>query len=206
MPAHPHCGRCQRLLQYRRALRKSYPQYHNAPVQAWGTAPAALLIVGLAPGLHGANASGRPFTGDASGALLFQVLMQTGYAQRMPATQPNEWQLLDCRITNAVKCVPPQNRPLTQEVNRCGRYLREDIALTEPQVIVALGRIAHDALLKTFGLSLSGHRFAHGAEHALPAQRRLIDSYHCSRYNQQTGRIDAEKLADIFNKTRYLIK
>lgn len=204
MPAHPNCGRCPRLTRYRRSNRKQYPQYFNAPVAAFGPQPATLLIVGLAPGLHGANASGRPFTGDQSGVLFFRCLHAAGFCNQPESHPGDELELYNCNVTNAVKCLPPQNKPVGDEINTCNKYLREDIDATSPQVIVALGKIAHDAILKAFDYKLSTFRFAHAAEHQLSDGCLLLDSYHCSRYNQQTGRLTDEMFLQVFERARDL--
>ncbi len=160
------------------------------------------MIVGLAPGLHGANASGRPFTGDASGDTLFRTLHRFGFASQSSSRAGDGKLRLDrCRITNAVKCVPPQNRPRGDEINRCNRFLRAEISALGPDpVLLALGGIAHRSILKALELPLSSHRFAHLAEFILPGGIRLIDSYHCSRYNLNTGRLDQEMFDRVFER------
>lgn len=189
--APPNCSLCPRLVSFRSDNRRRFPAYHNAPVAAFGDAGARLLVVGLAPGLHGANRTGRPFTGDHAGLLLYQSLHAYGFADRPVAlARDDDLRLVDCRITNAVRCVPPQNRPETTEVRRCNPYLAAEIAGLPPgAAILALGQIAHAAVLQALGLKLSQHPFAHGARHRLPEGRTLFDSYHSSRYNTQTGRL-----------------
>lgn len=200
MPAHSNCGRCSRLARFRRSNRKTFPDYFNAPVESFGPQPAALLVVGLAPGLHGANASGRPFTGDQSGVLFYRCLHQAGFASQPASRAGDDLILHNCNVTNAVKCLPPQNKPVGDEINTCNKYLREDIDATAPEVIVALGKIAHDAVLKAFDYRLSQFRFAHAAEHRLSDACLLLDSYHCSRYNQQTGRLTDEMFLQVFER------
>ena len=202
----PHCRRCPRLRHHFKRLRSRYPDYHNAPVPGFGDSAARLLIVGLAPGLHGANRSGRVFTGDASGDLLFETLHRFGFCnQPVSRSVADGMRLDDCRITNAVKCVPPQNRPNRTELSRCGDYLRAELAVVRPTVVVALGRLAHDSVLRALGLPLASHAFAHGAEHALDGGPLLIDSYHCSCYNIQTRRLTAEMFADVFARAKALL-
>jgi len=187
----PDCRRCTRLAAHLRTMRASYPDYHNAPVASFGDPAARLLIVGLAPGAHGANASGRPFTGDFAGILLYKTLFAVGLATRAESRAMDDGlSLLGSRITNAVKCLPPANRPTTPEVDQCNDYLAAELAqLQRGSIIVALGGIAHRAVLRAFELKLSAYGFAHEAEHRLPNGYVLIDSYHCSRYNTQTGRL-----------------
>lgn len=186
-----NCRRCRRLTKHLSALRTQYPTYHNAPVPAFGPAGAGLLIVGLAPGMHGANATGRPFTGDHAGILLYETLYRAGLSTaRQSVTADDSLTLDGCRITNAVKCLPPGNKPTTSEIDECNGYLRAELLKRpRPRVIMCLGGIAHRAVLKALRLKASEYRFAHGAEHDLPDGISLIDSYHCSRYNTQTGRL-----------------
>lgn len=194
------CRLCPRLADYRADNRRRHPAYHNAPVPAFGDADAHLLVVGLAPGLHGANRTGRPFTGDHAGLLLYQALHAHGFADR-PASLARDdgLKLVTCRITNAVRCVPPQNRPKTAEVRRCNPYLAAEIAaLPMGAAILALGQIAHTAVLLALGLKPAQHPFAHGARHPLPDGRILFDSYHCSRYNTQTGRLTPAVFHAVF--------
>ena len=172
-----------------------HPDYHARPVAAFGPKRAALLVVGLAPGLHGANRTGRPFTGDHAGILLYRTLHRYGFASHAGSSDPGDGlALIGCRVTNAVKCLPPQNKPQPDEVRRCNRYLAEEIAAVRPRAILALGAIAHRAVLMAFKLAPGRHRFAHRAVHELSAASpatRLFDSYHCSRYNTQTKRLTA---------------
>jgi uracil-DNA glycosylase family 4 len=183
------CPLCPRLAAFRAQNRAAYPVFHNAPVPSFGPADAELLIVGLAPGLKGANRTGRPFTGDYAGDLLYRTLLDFGLAAGRYDQRPDDGlELRGCRIANAVRCVPPENKPTPAEVRTCGTFLAGEIrGLANLKAILALGRIAHDAVLATLGCRLSTFRFGHGAVHELPDGRRLIDSYHCSRYNTQTG-------------------
>lgn len=184
-----------------------FPGYHCLPVAGFGAANARLLIVGLAPGLHGANASGRPFTGDASGDMLFATLHKYGFAsQANSGSQHDNMRLINCRITNAVKCLPPRNRPNGDEIRRCNTYLRAEISsLPADSVILALGTIAHNSVLKALDLQLSLNRFTHLAEHRLSKQFRLIDSYHCSRYNFNTGRLNQAMFEQVFERARQIL-
>lgn len=199
------CQRCPRLAAYLGAQQLVYPGYHNRPVAAIGAADARLLIVGLAPGLHGANATGRPFSGDASGRLLFATLQRHGFAGRGD-DDGDEFELHDCRITNAVKCAPPANRPRGDEIRRCNDYLRAEIASLRPgSVILALGGIAHRAIIGALGQKQSRFGFAHGAEHRLPGALRVCDSYHCSRYNVNTGRLTQTMFDAVLERIRGLL-
>lgn len=179
-------------------LRGDYPDYWNAPVPAFGDADARLLIVGLAPGKHGANASGRPFTGDFAGILLYETLHELGLSSKPISTAADDGLILvGCRITNAVKCLPPQNKPTTLEIGTCNSYLANELeALPENAVLLALGGIAHRSILKALDLKQSKFRFAHGAVHDIGDSRKLVDSYHCSRYNTQTRRLTADMFRD----------
>ena len=202
------CQQCQRLTAYRIEQKQKFPEYRCLPVSAFGEPDAQLLIVGLAPGLHGANATGRPFTGDASGDLLFVTLHKFGFATR-PVSHgcDDEMQLLDCRITNAVKCVPPGNRPSGIEIDRCSGYLRSEIlALAPGSVLLALGTIAHRASLKALKLTQARYRFSHHAEHDLPDGLKLIDSIHPSKYNQNTRRITAQMFEATFDRIRLILQ
>lgn len=199
----PCCRLCPRLAGHLDTVRAHHPDYHAAPVPPFGDPAAQLLIVGLAPGMHGANATGRPFTGDHAGILLYRTLFETGFANQPTASSPDDGlELLDCRITNAVKCLPPGNKPTTTEVRTCNRYLADEIIAVRPTVVIALGRVAHEAVIRAHGLKLSAWPFAHARWHELPAGPALIDSYHCSRYNTQTGRLTAEMLLDVFRQAR----
>lgn len=185
------CELCPRLTKALKAVRRSHPEYHGRPVAPFGATRADLLVVGLAPGLHGANRTGRPFTGDYAGILLYQTLHKFGFASKPESVARDDGlKLRDCRITNAVKCWPPANKPLPQEISTCNRYLAAELAgQRQGGVVLALGRIAHEAVLRALGLKLRDYAFVHAAHHRLPAGLHLIDSYHCSRYNTQTRRL-----------------
>jgi uracil-DNA glycosylase family 4 len=175
-----------------------YPTYACRPVAAFGADEARLLIVGLAPGMHGANRSGRPFTGDYAGILLYATLHRFGFASHAGSADPDDGlTLLDCRITNAVKCLPPENKPLPIEVRTCNPYLRREIEAVQPRVVLALGLVAHRAVLMALGLRQEAYRFAHAAEHAVSDDLTLVDSYHCSRYNTQTRRLTPEMFESV---------
>ena len=185
----PDCPLCPRLAQFRADNRAAYREFHNAPVPSFGPTDAELLIVGLAPGLKGANRTGRPFTGDYAGDLLYRTLLDCGLAAGSSERRPDDdLRLVHCRVTNAVRCVPPGNKPTPAEARTCRRFLEGEICgLTKLKVVLALGRVAHDAVVAAAGGRPSAFRFAHGVLHELPNGLRLIDSYHCSRYNTQTG-------------------
>jgi uracil-DNA glycosylase family 4 len=199
-----NCQGCKRLVDYRKSVETRFPDYHCKPVNTFGETSSRLLIVGLAPGLHGANATGIPFTGDASGELLFHCLEKYGLADfEGHQVAPR---FLDCRITNAVKCLPPLNKPIAAEINACNKFLNADISeLASNTIILALGRIAHNAIIKALQKKQSDFRFGHHVEHALEDGKILIDSYHCSRYNIQTGRLTVEQFEQIFSKIRTLL-
>jgi uracil-DNA glycosylase family 4 len=203
----PECRRCERLAGFLDAVGKRHPAYHCRPVAPFGSARHRLLIVGLAPGLHGANRTGRPFTGDHAGILLYRTLHAHGFASRAESVSADDGlRLRDCRITNAVKCLPPANKPLPAEVRQCNSYLVVELAaLPAAAVVVALGGIAHAAVLRAVGIRPARARFAHGARHTLPGQRVLLDSYHCSRYNTQTRRLTADMFDAIFARARHLL-
>jgi uracil-DNA glycosylase len=190
----PGCRRCPRLAQFLEQTRARYPDYWARPVPSFGSAAPALLIVGLAPGMHGANRTGRPFTGDFAGILLYRTLYEFGLASAPESGSSGDGlELRQARIVNAVKCVPPANKPLPEEIRCCNAFLKEELVkLSAVRVYLALGRIAHEAVLLTRGLKRSTYPFAHGREHALDAASWLIDSYHCSRYNTQTRRLTSE--------------
>jgi uracil-DNA glycosylase family 4 len=197
------CQRCPRLAAHLQELRATHPQYHNAPVPAFGRLEAKLLIVGLAPGMHGANATGRPFTGDFAGILLYSALHRCGLATAARSVSADDdLELIDCRITNAVKCLPPHNKPTTREANTCNGYLRAEIAASGARAILALGSIAHRAVLRALDLRLASAPFAHGARHDIGDERTLFDSYHCSRYNTQTRRLTEAMFVDVLTAAR----
>jgi uracil-DNA glycosylase family 4 len=187
----PLCTRCRRLAAFLQKTRRQYPDYWARPVPSYGAAKPRILIVGLAPGMHGANRTGRPFTGDHAGILLYQTLYEAGLASGPVSISAHDrLRLINARIANAVKCVPPQNRPLPAEIRCCNAYLAEEVrALSGVRVYLALGRVAHEALLMARGVARRSFPFAHGREHVLDATHCLIDSYHCSRYNTSTRRL-----------------
>ena len=200
------CTQCPRLADFLKEVRTSHPNYYARPVPAFGDPDAHLLIVGLAPGYHGANASGRPFTGDHAGILLYQTLYDCGFSTAPKSTSAvDDLQLLNCRITNAVKCLPPQNKPIGSEINTCNQFLKNELdGLPKNSVILALGSIAHKAVIKASGLKQKDFKFAHGAVHKLP-EYTLLDSYHCSRYNTQTRRLTADMFKDVFLQAKDLL-
>jgi uracil-DNA glycosylase family 4 len=206
-PFDPDCTLCPRLAAYLAQARRSHPGYHARPVAPFGAPRPRLLVVGLAPGFHGANRTGRPFTGDHAGILLYATLHASGFASRPDAADPaDDLRLIDCRITNAVKCVPPANSPQAGEVRTCNAYLRGELAaLPRGAVILALGRTAHDAVLMALGERRAAFTFAHGAEHTLGNGLRVLDSYHCSRYNTQTRRLTPGMFEAVVQRARRLI-
>jgi len=193
------CRACPRLAGFLDAVKAKQPDYFAAPVPAFGDERPRLLIVGLAPGMHGANRTGRPFTGDYAGILLYQALYDLGMSTSPLSERADDGlRLHGVRITNAVKCLPPQNKPETSEIRRCNPFLAREISqLPQGCNLFALGMIAHQAVLRAYGLKLSSLKFAHGAEHRLPDGRMLYDSYHCSRYNTQTRRLTPEMFRGV---------
>lgn len=200
------CPRCPRLVAVRNHLRVEHPDWWNAPVPAFGDADAWLAIVGLAPGKQGAHRTGRPFTGDGAGPLLFGTLAAHGLADGVYDARPDDSvRLTGAIILNAVKCLPPENKPTPEEVRTCRPFLDAQLdALPNVRVVVALGQIAHQSVVKTLGGKLPKCRFGHLAEHRMPDGRILIDSYHCSRYNQNTGRLTPEMFAAVFARANML--
>jgi uracil-DNA glycosylase family 4 len=196
------CPRCPRLVALRGTCRAEHPDWWNAPVYAFGDRDAWLALAGLAPGKHGANRTGRPFTGDYAGDLLFETLASFGLSRGHYDARIDDGLALDgAIIVNSVKCLPPQNKPTPAEIANCRPFFEAQMArLPGLRVVIALGRIAHDAVLRAAELRLAAHPFAHGAVHELPGGRRLVDSYHCSRYNTNTGRLTAAMFADVFRK------
>jgi uracil-DNA glycosylase len=195
------CPDCPRLAEFRRLNRVQFPDWHNAPVSSFGPSDARLVIIGLAPGLRGANRTGRPFTGDYAGDLLYATLLAFGFATGHYDRRPDDGlKLNDCAIVNAVRCVPPQNKPTPLEIATCRRYLIGALAqFINVRAIVVLGRIAHDSALRTFGLPLARFPFSHGSIHSLPGRSAaLFDSYHCSRYNTNTGVLTREMFSAVF--------
>lgn len=189
----PGCTRCPRLASFLAESHAKYPSYWCRPVPAFGAAAPRIVIVGLAPGMQGANRTGRPFTGDYAGLLLFQTLHELGLASQPTSVSFDDpLKLINTRIVNAVKCVPPENKPTPDEIRRCNEFLKAEIAhLKSARVYVALGLVAHEAMLKALGRKRSEFKFGHAAEHVIDETRHLVDSYHCSRYNTQTRRLTA---------------
>lgn len=202
------CRRCPRLASFLDDVKRRHPTFFCKPVPPFGVEAPRLLIVGLAPGLNGANRTGRPFTGDYAGNLLYGTLHKYGFATSpdplTAASAPNPtMQLIDCRISNAVKCLPPENKPTPEEIRDCNSFLANELAGTPSlRVVLALGQIAHQAVLRGVGLKQSALAFGHGARHVLPDGRVLIDSYHCSRYNTQTRRLTEAGFHQVFDQIR----
>ncbi|WP_131193818.1 uracil-DNA glycosylase [Lichenihabitans psoromatis] len=199
----PDCPLCPRLVAFRRDAANKHPDWHNAPVPSFGPDDARLLIVGLAPGLQGANRTGRPFTGDWAGDLLYETLDRFGFSVGAYDERPDDGlRLIDCVIVNAVRCVPPANKPLPIEIKTCNGFLAAtQAALPRLAAIVALGRIGHESLLRSRNLRLSAHPFGHGRHHDLGGAT-LFDSYHCSRYNTNTGVLTTEMFHAVFAQVR----
>ncbi len=206
-PFESHCTRCRRLADHLAAVRTEYPAYYAKPVPPFGAARPRLLIVGLAPGMHGANATGRPFTGDYAGILLYETLHRYGFSNRPQSINNSDGlKLKKCRITNAVKCLPPGNKPTGEEIRTCNHFLAAELAGIKGElVILALGRIAHEAVLRALGLKRKAYPFEHGACHALAGPRWLVDSYHCSRYNTQTRRLTERMFHEIFDNIHEIL-
>ncbi len=202
----PDCRDCPRLARFLGEVRQDHPDYYARPVPSFGAHKAELLIVGLAPGMHGANRTGRPFTGDHAGILLYRTLHEFGFASRGESVSADDsLRLINCRIANAVKCLPPQNKPLPQEIRGCNRYLAAELRAAPPRAILALGRIAHEAVLMACGEKPASRKFAHHAVHELRPTAagakgmRLYDCYHCSRYNTQTKRLTETMFHAVFH-------
>jgi len=203
----PGCRRCARLSQFLAAVKDEYPAYHCRPVAPFGADRPRLLVVGLAPGKHGANASGRPFTGDHAGILLYKTLHEYGFASKPVSEHAKDGlKLHHCRITNAVKCLPPNNKPSTEEVRECNGFLRNELqSLQANSVVLALGAVAHKAVLSALGLKQSAYPFVHGQAYKLNPVLTLLDSYHCSRYTTQTRRLTPEMFHKVFAIARDLV-
>jgi uracil-DNA glycosylase family 4 len=201
-----NCRACPRLASFLDDVKARYPDYYCRPVPPFGDATARFLIVGLAPGMHGANRTGRPFTGDHAGILLYQMLHRYGFASRDRSESADDGlELIECRITNAVKCLPPDNKPVGAEINTCNSYLAEELRmLPAGSVVMALGGIAHRAVIKALGLRQAEYKFGHAALHDL-GKFDLLDSYHCSRYNTNTGRLTEDMFDATFAKARELL-
>ena len=201
------CRQCPRLATFLDEVAEKNPGYYCRPVPPFGDRNARLLIVGLAPGMHGANRTGRPFTGDYAGLLLYETLHKYGFASHAESlAADDELALLDCRITNAVKCLPPDNKPVGAEVNSCNEFLANELnSLPPAAVVLALGGIAHRAVVKAVGGRQADFKFGHAAEHALDGRFLLLDSYHCSRYNTNTRRLTADMFRAVFARARELL-
>jgi len=195
-----NCDLCPRLAEFRETNRQKFPDWHNAPVPSFGDIDAGLLIVGLAPGLRGANRTSRPFTGDYAGQLLYPTLQKYGFARGTYDEEANDGlNLVGCRITNAVRCVPPQNKPVGAEINACRPFLIQEMdAMPNLQIVLCLGTVSHTSVIRTFNLRQRDWAFGHGAIHELPNGLLLADSYHCSRYNTNTGRLTQAMFHDVF--------
>ncbi len=203
-----NCRQCPRLNDFLCSVKQQHPSYYARPVAPFGDSAATLLIVGLAPGMHGANATGRPFTGDYAGLLLYETLYEFGFSNKSTSESLDDGlQLNRCRITNAVKCLPPQNKPTSSEIACCNSFLASELAdLPERAAIMALGTIAHQAVLKAYSLPYSRFKFAHNAQDDLAKGRTLIDSYHTSRYNVQTKRLTKADFVDVFRHVQRLMQ
>jgi uracil-DNA glycosylase family 4 len=197
-----NCHKCQRLVNFLNEVKVNYPNYHARPVPDFGDISPKLLIIGLAPGMHGANRTGRPFTGDFAGLLLYQTLFKYGFSNHEESISMNDGlELIGCRITNAVKCLPPGNKPESNEIKNCNGYLSGEIAsflAGKGVALLALGTVAHRAVLMALGLRLKDYPFGHGLIHQLPNNLTLYDSYHCSRYNTQTKRLTTDMFEQVF--------
>ena len=202
----PDCTLCPRLAAFLAKTARANPDYHCKPVAPFGAAKPALLIVGLAPGMHGANRTGRPFTGDHAGILLYESLHELGLSSAPTSVDRGDGlQLRGVRITNAVKCLPPENKPLPAEIRTCNQYLAAELAeLKSVKSVLVLGTVAHDATLVASGLRRSAAKFGHANEHELPGGRHLVDSYHCSRYNTQTRRLTGEMFRKVLKRAATL--
>ncbi len=195
-----NCRQCERLAHFLDEVKAKHPSYFCKPVPAFGDADARLIIVGLAPGMHGANQTGRPFTGDYAGVLLYETLYKFGFATKpVSVSADDDLQLINCRISNAVKCLPPDNKPLPAEIATCNQFISAELKLlSSGSIILALGNVAHAAVLKAFALKAKDYKFAHAARHTLPNGLVLYDSYHCSRYNTQTRRLTEAMFHEVF--------
>jgi uracil-DNA glycosylase family 4 len=198
------CSLCPRLNKHLLQVKKEYPSYHAKPVAPFGAEKPKLLIIGLAPGMHGANATGRPFTGDYAGILLYETLHKFGFSNQAESTSLDDGlKLKQCRITNAVKCLPPENKPTGNEIKICNQYLQSELSqLPKNTCLLVLGSIAHNAVLSAMRLKKSDYPFGHGLMHTLPNGMTLFVSYHCSRYNTQTRRLTESMFHDVFRKIR----
>lgn len=202
------CRACPRLAGFLDTVKGKYPEYYCRPVPPFGDPAARFLVVGLAPGMHGANASGRPFTGDHAGILLYEMLHEFGFSSHAESVAADDsLTLANTRVTNAVKCLPPDNKPVGAEINTCNTFLANELnTLPADAVVLALGGIAHRAIIKAVGLRQADYKFGHASEHALPNKFLLLDSYHCSRYNTNTGRLTTEMFRGIFARVKELLQ
>ncbi len=200
------CRECPRLAAFLDEIQGRFPDYYCRPVPPFGDPQASLLIVGLAPGMHGANATGRPFTGDHAGILLYQMLHEFGFSTHEESVSADdELRLTNCRVTNAVKCLPPDNKPIGAEINTCNTFLANELeTMPKGSVVLALGGIAHRAVVKARGYRQAEFKFGHEALHDL-GDLLLLDSYHCSRYNTNTRRLTTEMFASVFRKAKALL-
>ncbi|MEN2494452.1 MAG: Type-5 uracil-DNA glycosylase [Hyphomicrobiaceae bacterium hypho_1] len=194
------CNLCPRLVKFRGKCQLDHPEWFNGAVPSFGSNSARLLIIGLAPGMHGANRTGRPFTGDFAGDLLYKTLISFGFAGGTYNAEPKDgFTLVDCMVTNAVRCLPPRNKPIAAEINNCRHFLTARITnMPNLKAIIALGQIAHDATVVALNHKKSNFRFVHGAVHAMTENTRLFDCYHCSRYNTNTGRLTEAMFSNVF--------
>lgn len=201
------CRQCPRLADFLDTVKEKYPDYYCRPVPPFGDPDARFVIVGLAPGMHGANRTGRPFTGDHAGILLYQMLHKHGFSSDEQSLSADDaLTLSNCRITNAVKCLPPDNKPVGAEINTCNQFLAGELNdVSENSVVLALGGIAHRAIIRAFGLRQADYKFGHAAEHQLPGRFRLLDSYHCSRYNTNTKRLTVQMFDSVFVRAREML-
>ena len=202
-----NCSKCRRLYNFRKKNQSENPDWFNAPVPTFGKLSSSLLIVGLAPGLQGANKTGRPFTGDYAGDLLYKTINKFNFSKgKYGGTIDDSLKLKDCTITNAVRCVPPQNKPISEEINNCNNFLKKTIEIHKNlKVIIALGLIAHKSIISAFNLKQKLYKFKHGNKHKIN-NLILIDSYHCSRYNTNTGRLNEEMFEKIFFEAKKELK
>ena len=202
-----NCSKCRRLYNFRKKNQSNNPDWFNAPVPTFGELSSSLLIVGLAPGLQGANKTGRPFTGDYAGDLLYKTINKFNFSKgKYAGTIDDRLKLKDCTITNAVRCVPPQNKPISEEINNCNNFLKKTIEINKNlKVIIALGLIAHKSIISALNLKQKLYKFKHGKKHKID-NLILIDSYHCSRYNTNTGRLNQEMFEKIFFEAKKELK
>jgi uracil-DNA glycosylase family 4 len=201
------CRACARLAGFLDGVRLQHPDYHAAPVAPFGDPSARLLVVGLAPGMHGANRTGRPFTGDYAGVLLYETLHRHGFGSQAQGDAADDGlRLIDCRISNAVKCLPPENKPTGEEIRTCNPFLRNELTASgAPRVLLALGKVAHEAVLRALGLRAAEYPFGHGVSYALPGGRHLFASYHCSRYNTSTRRLTPKMFDEVVAAARVAV-